>query len=160
MPTEILMPALSPTMTEGLARWLKAEGDPVAAGEAIAEIETDKATMEIEAIDEGTLGKILVAEGAEGIAVNTPIALFLAEGEDASAAPAGGAARRATGGQDRRRRRGRAARRRRWRSPASAMAPRRSRRRSRQAPRWSNNRARGAARPPWPRRCGAIRTSS
>jgi pyruvate dehydrogenase E1 component beta subunit len=86
MPTEILMPALSPTMTEGnLARWLKAEGDPVAAGEVIAEIETDKATMEIEAIDDGTLGKILVAEGAEGIAVNTPIALLLAEGEDAAA---------------------------------------------------------------------------
>ncbi|MCE3247094.1 MAG: pyruvate dehydrogenase [Geminicoccaceae bacterium] len=86
MPTEILMPALSPTMTEGnLARWLKAEGDPVAAGEVIAEIETDKATMEIEAIDDGTLGRILVAEGAEGIAVNTPIALLLAEGEDAAA---------------------------------------------------------------------------
>jgi pyruvate dehydrogenase E1 component beta subunit len=80
------MPALSPTMTEGnLARWLKAEGDHVAAGEVIAEIETDKATMEIEAIDDGTLGRILVAEGAEGIAVNTPIALLLAEGEDASA---------------------------------------------------------------------------
>ncbi|MDF2782131.1 MAG: pdhB [Geminicoccaceae bacterium] len=86
MPTEILMPALSPTMTEGnLARWLKAEGDPVAAGEVIAEIETDKATMEIEAIDDGTLGRILVAEGAEGIAVNTPIALLLAEDEDAAA---------------------------------------------------------------------------
>ena len=86
MPTEILMPALSPTMTEGnLARWLKAEGDRVSAGEVIAEIETDKATMEIEAVDEGTLGKILVAEGAEGIAVNTPIALLLAEGEDAAA---------------------------------------------------------------------------
>ncbi|HSA82437.1 MAG TPA: pyruvate dehydrogenase complex E1 component subunit beta [Geminicoccaceae bacterium] len=86
MPTEILMPALSPTMTEGnLARWLKTEGDPVAAGDVIAEIETDKATMELEAVDEGTLGKILVAEGAEGIAVNTPIALLLAEGEDASA---------------------------------------------------------------------------
>jgi pyruvate dehydrogenase E1 component beta subunit len=86
MPTAILMPALSPTMTEGnLARWLKAEGDPVAAGEVIAEIETDKATMEIEAIDDGTLGRILVAEGAEGIAVNTPIALLLAEGEDAAA---------------------------------------------------------------------------
>jgi pyruvate dehydrogenase E1 component beta subunit len=86
MPTAILMPALSPTMTEGnLARWLKAEGDHVAAGEVIAEIETDKATMEIEAIDDGTLGRILVAEGAEGIAVNTPIALLLAEGEDASA---------------------------------------------------------------------------
>jgi pyruvate dehydrogenase E1 component beta subunit len=86
MPTAILMPALSPTMTEGnLAKWLKAEGDPVAAGDVIAEIETDKATMEIEAIDDGTLGKILVAEGAEGIAVNTPIALLLAEGEDAAA---------------------------------------------------------------------------
>jgi len=86
MPTAILMPALSPTMTEGnLARWLKAEGDHVAAGEVIAEIETDKATMEIEAIDDGTLGRILVAEGAEGIAVNTPIALLLAEGEDAAA---------------------------------------------------------------------------
>jgi len=86
MPTAILMPALSPTMTEGnLAKWLKAEGDHVAAGEVIAEIETDKATMEIEAIDDGTLGRILVAEGAEGIAVNTPIALLLAEGEDAAA---------------------------------------------------------------------------
>jgi pyruvate dehydrogenase E1 component beta subunit len=86
MPTEILMPALSPTMTEGnLARWLKAEGDRVAAGEVIAEIETDKATMELEAVDEGTLGKILIAQGAEGIAVNTPIALLLAEGEDPSA---------------------------------------------------------------------------
>jgi pyruvate dehydrogenase E1 component beta subunit len=86
MPTEILMPALSPTMTEGnLARWLKAEGDHVTAGEVIAEIETDKATMEIEAIDEGTLGRILVPEGAEGIAVNTPIALLLAEDEDAAA---------------------------------------------------------------------------
>ena len=86
MPTEVLMPALSPTMTEGnLARWLKKEGDQVAAGDVIAEIETDKATMEVEAVDEGTLGKILVAEGTEGVAVNTPIALLLAEGEDASA---------------------------------------------------------------------------
>ena len=83
MPTEILMPALSPTMTEGnLARWLKREGDAVSAGEIIAEIETDKATMEVEAVDEGTLGRILVPEGTEGIAVNTPIALLLAEGED------------------------------------------------------------------------------
>jgi pyruvate dehydrogenase E1 component beta subunit len=86
MPTEVLMPALSPTMTEGnLAKWLKKEGDTVAAGDVIAEIETDKATMEVEAIDEGTLGKILVAEGTEGVAVNTPIALLLGEGEDASA---------------------------------------------------------------------------
>jgi pyruvate dehydrogenase E1 component beta subunit len=86
MPTQILMPALSPTMTEGnLAKWLKKEGDAVAAGDVIAEIETDKATMEVEAVDEGTLGRILVAEGTEGVAVNTPIALLLAEGEDAAA---------------------------------------------------------------------------
>jgi len=89
MPTQILMPALSPTMTEGkLAKWLKAEGDAVESGEIIAEIETDKATMEFEAADDGILGKILVAEGTEGVAVNTPIAVLLAEGEDASAADA------------------------------------------------------------------------
>ncbi len=86
MPTEILMPALSPTMTEGnLARWLKREGDAVAAGDVLAEIETDKATMEIEAVDDGILGRVLVPEGTEGIAVNTPIALLLAEGEDRAA---------------------------------------------------------------------------
>jgi pyruvate dehydrogenase E1 component beta subunit len=86
MATEILMPALSPTMTEGtLARWLKSEGDRVAPGDVIAEIETDKATMELEAIDDGIFGKIMVAEGSEGIAVNTPIAMILAEGEEASA---------------------------------------------------------------------------
>jgi len=85
MPIQILMPALSPTMTEGiLAKWLKAEGDTVDAGDVLCEIETDKATMEVEAVDEGTLGKILVAEGTEGVAVNTPIALILEEGEDAS----------------------------------------------------------------------------
>lgn len=84
MPTEILMPALSPTMEEGtLAKWLKAEGDTVAAGDIIAEIETDKATMEFEAVDEGTLGKILIAEGTEGVKVNTPIAVLLADGENA-----------------------------------------------------------------------------
>ena len=86
MPIPILMPALSPTMTEGnLARWLKAEGDSVSPGDVIAEIETDKATMEVESVDEGTLGKILVAEGAEEVAVNTPIAVLLEEGEDAAA---------------------------------------------------------------------------
>ena len=86
MPITILMPALSPTMTEGnLARWLKNEGDSVAPGDVIAEIETDKATMEVESVDEGVLGKILVAEGAEEIPVNTPIALILEEGEDNSA---------------------------------------------------------------------------
>ncbi|MFP4313500.1 MAG: pyruvate dehydrogenase complex E1 component subunit beta [Alphaproteobacteria bacterium] len=82
MPTPILMPALSPTMTEGnLAKWLKSEGDKVEAGDVIAEIETDKATMEVEAVDEGTIGKILVEEGTEGVAVNTQIAVLLEEGE-------------------------------------------------------------------------------
>jgi len=85
MPTPILMPALSPTMEEGtLARWLKKEGDTVAAGDVLAEIETDKATMEYEAVDEGTLGKILVPDGTEGVKVNQTIALLLEEGEDAS----------------------------------------------------------------------------
>lgn len=86
MPIQILMPALSPTMTEGtLATWLKSEGDAVAAGDVIAEIETDKATMEVEAIDEGTLARILVSAGSENVAVNTVIGLILEEGEDASA---------------------------------------------------------------------------
>jgi len=82
MPTEVLMPALSPTMEKGnLAKWLKKEGDKVKSGDVIAEIETDKATMEVEAADEGTLGKILVPEGTVDVAVNTPIAVILAEGE-------------------------------------------------------------------------------
>ncbi len=86
MPIPILMPALSPTMTEGkLAKWLKAEGEPVRSGDIIAEIETDKATMEVEAVDEGTLGKILVPAGAEGVPVNAPIAVLLLEGEGADA---------------------------------------------------------------------------
>ena len=86
MPIQVLMPALSPTMTEGkLAKWLKSEGDRVKSGDVIAEIETDKATMEMEAAEEGTLGKILVQSGTEGVAVNTPIAIILEEGEDASA---------------------------------------------------------------------------
>jgi pyruvate dehydrogenase E2 component (dihydrolipoamide acetyltransferase) len=86
MPIEIRMPALSPTMTEGnLARWLKKEGDEVHSGDVIAEIETDKATMEYEAADEGRLGRIIVPEGAQGIKVNEPIALLLEEGEDAAA---------------------------------------------------------------------------
>ena len=84
MPTEILMPALSPTMEEGtLAKWLVKEGDTVASGDLLAEIETDKATMEFEAVDEGTVGKLLVAEGAEGVKVNHPIAILLADGESA-----------------------------------------------------------------------------
>src|SRR5436189_4514498 len=86
MPIQVLMPALSPTMEKGnLAKWLKKEGEPVKPGDVIAEIETDKATMEVEAIDEGTLGKILVPEGTTDVAVNTPIAVILGEGEDASA---------------------------------------------------------------------------
>ena len=86
MPVQILMPALSPTMEKGnLAKWLKKEGDTVKTGDVIAEIETDKATMEVEAIDDGTLGKILVPEGTSDVAVNTPIAMILAEGEDKAA---------------------------------------------------------------------------
>src|SRR5580692_4126455 len=85
MPTEVLMPALSPTMEKGnLSKWLKKEGDTVKSGDVIAEIETDKATMEVEAVDEGTLGKILVPEGTNDVAVNTPIAMILADGEDAT----------------------------------------------------------------------------
>ncbi|MEM6745505.1 MAG: biotin/lipoyl-containing protein, partial [Pseudomonadota bacterium] len=92
MATQILMPALSPTMEEGtLAKWNVSEGDKVSSGDVIAEIETDKATMEFEAVDEGVMGKILVAEGTEGVTVNTPIAVLLEEGEDASAAEAGSA---------------------------------------------------------------------
>jgi pyruvate dehydrogenase E1 component beta subunit len=86
MPIEILMPALSPTMEEGnLAKWLKNEGDKIASGDVIAEIETDKATMEVEAVDEGTLGKILVPAGTEGVKVNTPIAVLLQDGESGAA---------------------------------------------------------------------------
>src|SRR6056300_1336015 len=85
MPTEILMPALSPTMEEGtLAKWLVKEGDTVSSGDIIAEIETDKATMEFEAVDEGTIGKIIVAEGSEGVKVNALIAVLLEDGEEAS----------------------------------------------------------------------------
>ena len=86
MSTEILMPALSPTMTEGkIARWVKSEGDHVAPGDVLAEIETDKATMEVEAVDEGVLAKIVIPEGTEHVAVNTPIAVLAANGEDVKA---------------------------------------------------------------------------
>src|SRR3954465_716360 len=89
MSTEILMPALSPTMEEGkLSKWLVKEGDAVKSGDILAEIETDKATMEFEAVDEGTIGQILVAEGTEGVKVNSPIATLLGEGEKAGDAPA------------------------------------------------------------------------
>src|ERR1700679_2552800 len=85
---QILMPALSPTMTEGkLSRWLKHVGDDVRAGDVIAEIETDKATMEVEAVDEGKLARILVDEGTEGVAVNTPIAVLSVNGEATEVAP-------------------------------------------------------------------------
>src|SRR5580658_7010679 len=88
MSTQILMPALSPTMTEGkLSRWLKNVGDDVHAGDVIAEIETDKATMEVEAVDDGKLSQILVDEGTEGVAVNTPIAVLSMNGEPAAMAP-------------------------------------------------------------------------
>src|SRR5579862_5065995 len=90
MPTNILMPALSPTMEKGnLARWLKKEGDKIKSGDVIAEIETDKATMEYEAVDEGTLAKIVVPEGAQDVAVNAVIAVLASEGEDIKAAAAG-----------------------------------------------------------------------
>jgi pyruvate/2-oxoglutarate dehydrogenase complex dihydrolipoamide acyltransferase (E2) component len=90
MPTDILMPALSPTMEEGkLAKWLVKEGDEVSSGDIIAEIETDKATMEVEAVDEGTVAAIKVAEGTEGVKVNTVIAVLAADGEDASSAASG-----------------------------------------------------------------------
>ncbi|MGA9601899.1 MAG: biotin/lipoyl-containing protein, partial [Methylocystis sp.] len=82
MTVNILMPALSPTMESGkLAKWLKSAGDPVKAGDVVAEIETDKATMEVEAVDEGVLARILVPEGTENVAVNTPIAVIALEGE-------------------------------------------------------------------------------
>jgi len=93
MPTQILMPALSPTMEEGkLARWLVKEGDAITAGKVVAEIETDKATMEVEAVDEGTLAKILVPEGSENVKVNTPIALIAEEGESVEEVKKAGAA--------------------------------------------------------------------
>ncbi len=92
MATQVLMPALSPTMEEGtLAKWLVKEGDVVKSGQIIAEIETDKATMEFEAVDEGTVGRLLVAEGTSGVKVNTPIAVLVEEGEAADAAPAAAA---------------------------------------------------------------------
>src|SRR3546814_11443518 len=88
MPIEIKMPALSPTMEEGtLAKWLVKEGDKVASGDLLAEIETDKATMEFEAVDEGTIISLAVAEGADGVKVGTVIAVLAAEGEDTGAAP-------------------------------------------------------------------------
>ena len=92
MPTNILMPALSPTMEKGnLAKWLKKEGDAIKSGDVIAEIETDKATMEVEAVDEGILAKIMVPDGTADVPVNQLIGLIAAEGEDAKAIAASGA---------------------------------------------------------------------
>ncbi len=97
MPHKVLMPALSPTMTEGkLSKWLKKEGDKVKAGQVIAEIETDKATMEVEAVDEGVIGKIYVPAGTDGVKVNTLIAVLLEDGEDASALDKAGASKTVT----------------------------------------------------------------
>jgi len=143
MPIQVLMPALSPTMEKGnLAKWLKREGDKVKSGDVIAEIETDKATMEVEAVDEGTLGKILIPEGTADVAVNTPIAVILGDGEDASAAAAAKpaqqqkaaesatAANRTTSRRPRRPSRNRQWHRRRSRRPRPSRT-------CRQAPRWS-----------------------
>ena len=127
MPIELKMPALSPTMEEGtLAKWLVKEGDTVAAGDLLAEIETDKATMEFEAVDEGTIAKILVAEGTDEVKVGTVIALIAGEGEEA--APRGVRPRRGegAGGQGRRRDRRRPARDREAAAPPRARRPRRA----------------------------------
>src|ERR1700710_3191842 len=95
---DVLMPALSPTMEQGkLSKWLKKEGDSIKSGDVLAEIETDKATMEVEAVDEGTLAKILVADGTEDVAVNDVIGVIAGEGEDAKAVAGGGAAPAAKG---------------------------------------------------------------
>jgi len=100
MATNILMPALSPTMTEGtLSRWLKKEGEKVTAGDVLAEIETDKATMEVEAVDEGVLGRILVPDGTAGVKVNEPIAVLVEEGEAVPSAPAAAKAPRQDAGE-------------------------------------------------------------
>ena len=133
MPIQVLMPALSPTMEKGnLSKWLKKEGEAIKSGDVIAEIETDKATMEVEATDEGTLGKILIPEGTADVAVNTPIATILADGESAAdLAQGSGKAPGAESG------RGRAAmQKRKWRSRArrSARASPRSARRPRPPP--------------------------
>ena len=157
------MPALSPTMTEGkIATWLKNEGDKVKAGDVLAEIETDKATMEVEAVDEGSSRKILVPEGTEDVAVNTPIAVIAGEGEDVDAAGASRAGRRealhraeAAAAAPRRRRRSR----RRAAAAAAAAAPRPRPSRNTPAPPRRSPCARPCA-TPWPRRCGATTRSS
>ena len=138
MPTNILMPALSPTMEKGnLAKWLKKEGDKVKSGDVIAEIETDKATMEYEAVDEGTLAKIVVPEGTQDVAVNAVIAVLAGEGEDVKAAAR--ARQRPRRAESSRQRRSRKPRLRKLRAPAPQSAPapqtRRAQRAAAQAPR-------------------------
>jgi pyruvate dehydrogenase E1 component beta subunit len=160
MATEILMPALSPTMEEGtLAKWLVKEGDTVSAGDILAEIETDKATMEFEAVDEGIIGKILVAEGTEGVKVNSPIAILVEEGEDV---PETGAPRTAKPppppSRWKRRRQGRPGTGRpspppplRNPTPPPTGPP---------MPRWSRRRSARRSAMPWPKRCAATTPSS
>ena len=134
MPINILMPALSPTMEKGnLAKWLKKEGDKVKSGDVIAEIETDKATMEVEAVDEGTIAKILVPEGTQDVAVNEVIAVLAGDGEDVKAAGAGAASAPPKAAPRRQRRRPRLRPQRRRQPPAAAAAA--LRRRSRRQPR-------------------------
>ncbi len=125
MPINITMPALSPTMEEGnLAKWLVKEGDKVSPGDVIAEIETDKATMEVEAVDEGTVAKILVPAGTEGVKVNALIAVLAGEGEDAAAAAKGGETARPAERRPRRpRRRRKPGRRSRARLPRRQRGP-------------------------------------
>ena len=161
MPIEIRMPALSPTMTEGnLARWLKHEGDQVAPGDVIAEIETDKATMEVEAVDEGTLGKIVIGDGTEGVPVNTVIGVLLEEGEEQSALEGyradGGdgkarepRARRAVRDEDPGSRRPPRPRRAGAR-PSKRLGPRRRRRRPKPKPATAPSAAAGSSPAPWP----------
>ena len=167
MPIQVLMPALSPTMEKGnLAKWLKKEGETIKSGDVIAEIETDKATMEVEATDEGTLGKILIPEGTADVAVNTPIATILADGESAADL---GKAPRAPAPKFRRKSRN-------PRSPVGEgkpmisappdkARPRRQPspspiRKCPQAPRWSPRPSAKRCATPWPRRCGATPTCS
>ena len=156
MPINILMPALSPTMEKGnLAKWLKKEGDKVKSGDVIAEIETDKATMEVEAVDEGTIAKILVPEGTQDVPVNEIIAVLAGDGEDVKAAGAGAGGRTCTKGRRSARRRAGTARRhlppRPRRTPAATGPTRLPRRRRRLLLRKANGHAPHllvAARPP------------
>ncbi len=152
MSTEILMPALSPTMEEGkLAKWLVKEGDTVKSGDILAEIETDKATMEFEAVDEGKIGQILVAEGTEGVKVNSPIATLLADGEDAWRRAGQKAATRRSA-------QGRSHKAKRRRQSGARRAENRNRQRSGNSRRHRVRHPDGARRAcatPWPRKCAA-----